>query len=98
MALSKPKWLYDLDEFKYSVNRKVHVDTLYISDVDDPEIYIAQPLFDWQQTEKGKWIMEHSMPSPSYHQAIDYQIYRYKYHICAYLNEKDYIYYKLKFL
>ena len=97
MALSKPKWLYDLDEFRDSVNRKVHVDTIHISDVDDPEIYLAEPLFNWQQTIKGKWVMEHSKPEPSYHQQIDHMTYGYKYFICAYLNEKDYIFYRLKF-
>ena len=98
MALLKQKWLYDIHEFKDSINRKVHVDTIVLSDVEDPEIYLAEPLYKWQQTEKGKWIMEHSMPSPSYHQSIEYNTFGYRYHICAYLNEKDYIFYKLKFL
>lgn len=98
MALLKQKWLYDINEFKDSNNHKVHVDTICISDVEDPDIYLAEPLYKWQQTEKGKWIMKHSNPTPSYHQQIDYTVYGYKYHICAYLNEKDLIVYKLKFL
>ena len=97
MALSKQKWLFDLGEFKDSVNRKVHVDTIRISDVDDPEIYLAQPLYEWTQTEKGKWVMEHSTPSPSYHQHIDHLSYGYTFYICAYLNEKDYTFYRLKY-
>ena len=97
MALSKPKWQYDIDEFKDSKNYKVHVHTINLGDVEDPEIYIADPIYKWQQTELGKWVMEHSKPTPSYHQFMDYQIYGYRYHICAYLNEKDYTYYRLKF-
>lgn len=97
MALSKPKWLFDLTEFKESKNYKVHVHTITVGDVDDPDIYVAEPIWDWQQTEKGKWVMEHSSPSPSFHRYDDHMFYGYKFHICAYLNEKDYTFYRLKF-
>lgn len=97
MALSKPKWQYDIDEFKGSKNYKVHVHTIKLGDVEDPDIYLADPLFKWQQTEKGKWVMENSFPTPSYHQHIDHNTYGYVYYICAYLDKKDYTYYRLKF-
>jgi len=29
-----------------------------LGDVEDPDIYVAAPLYDWQQTTKGKWVME----------------------------------------
>jgi len=97
MAKLKQTWLYNLDEFKNSINRKVHVHTITMGDVDDPEIYIAQPIYEWQQTEKGKWVMENSAPAPSYHRYNDVMHYGYTFYICAYLNEKDYTYYRLKF-
>jgi len=98
MALSKQKWLSEIDQFKDSKNYKVHVHTITIHDAEDPEIHIAEPIYNWQQTEKGKWVMEHSMPSPSFHRGnFDYSFYGYTYHICAYLNDKDYTYYRLKF-
>lgn len=31
-----------------------------LGDVDDVDIYVAQPIYEWQQTEKGKWVMEHA--------------------------------------
>jgi hypothetical protein len=31
-----------------------------MGDVDDVEIYVAQPIYEWQQTEQGKWCMEHA--------------------------------------
>jgi hypothetical protein len=31
-----------------------------LSDVDDPDVYAAQPIYEWQQTEQGRWIMEHA--------------------------------------
>lgn len=68
-----------------------------MGDVEDPDLLVSWPLYDWQQTEKGKWVMEHSFPSPSYHSTADPVTYRYIYNICAYLTEKDYTYYRLKF-
>lgn len=96
MALLKPKWQFEIDEFQDSKNYRVHVHTLQLNDVEDAEIY-AEPLYEWQKTEKGKWIMEHSAPSPSYHRYMDYLTYGYVYHVCAYLSEKDYAFYRLKY-
>ena len=33
--------------------------TFRMGDVEDPELYAAQPIYEWQQTEQGQWIMEH---------------------------------------
>jgi hypothetical protein len=30
-----------------------------MGDVEDPELYAAEPLYRWQQTEQGQWVMEH---------------------------------------
>lgn len=29
-----------------------------MGDVDDVEVYAAQPIYEWLQTEKGKWVNE----------------------------------------
>ena len=29
-----------------------------MSDVDDVEIYVAQPIYEWQQTPQGRWCTE----------------------------------------
>jgi hypothetical protein len=31
-----------------------------MGDVDDVEIYVAQPIYEWQQTPQGKWCTEHA--------------------------------------
>jgi hypothetical protein len=31
-----------------------------MGDVDDVEIYVAQPIYEWQQTEQGRWCTEHA--------------------------------------
>ena len=39
---------------------KVIFHTFTMGDVDDVEIYIAGPIEQWQETEKGQWVMEHA--------------------------------------
>ena len=41
-----------------------------MGDVDDIDIYVAQPIHEWQQTEQGKWVMEHAN-NLTYHTAPD---------------------------
>ena len=31
-----------------------------MGDVDDVDIYVASPIWDWQQTDQGRWVMEHA--------------------------------------
>ena len=31
-----------------------------MGDVDDIEIYAAQPIYEWQQTAQGQWVMAHA--------------------------------------
>jgi hypothetical protein len=39
--------------------------TFRMGDVEDPELYAAQPIYEWQQTEQGCWVMEHC-PDPQF--------------------------------
>jgi hypothetical protein len=109
MALSKQQWQFK-DEFtrpKYqvrlsdsgeemvSITHVVH--TIKMSDVEDPDLLVAQPIYEWQQSEAGKWIMENSIPSPSWHRNHDIYSYGYTYQIRAYLTHKQLTFYKLKF-
>ena len=36
-----------------------------MGDVEDPELYAAQPLNEWQQTAQGQWVIE-NCPDPRY--------------------------------
>ena len=38
-----------------------------MGDVEDPYLYAAEPIYQWQQTEKGKWAMEHALDKPVFH-------------------------------
>lgn len=73
------------------------VHTIRMGDVEDPDLMIAAPIWDWQQTEAGQWIMKNSAPTPSWHRTIDYVTYGHIYQIRAYLTPKQLTYYRLKF-
>lgn len=68
-----------------------------MGDVEDPDLYAAEPLWNWQQSESGKWVMEHSVEQPKWHRQTDLAAYGYRYYITAQLKEKDELFFKLKF-
>ena len=74
--------------------RLVH--KIRLSDVEDPEIYAAKPLLDWQNSEHGKWIMQHGL-DPTYHIQADYASYGYIVKITAHITPKRWTEYCLKF-
>jgi hypothetical protein len=67
-----------------------------LADVDDPEIYAAGPLWDWQQTECGQWCMENCIQTPSFHIHTDLSSYCYRVTVTGELSETDHTYYQLK--
>jgi hypothetical protein len=67
-----------------------------MGDVEDPEIYAAEPIWRWQQTEQGQWIMEHAAESPVWHRNIDANTVSFRFIITAKLREKDYTFWCLK--
>jgi len=67
-----------------------------MGDVEDPDLYAAQPLHDWQQSEQGKWVMEHAVETPFWHRHVDPYEYGYRYYVVARLSEQDQLYWTLK--
>ena len=49
---------------------KVVVYRFYLSDVEDPDLYAAQPMWEWQQSEQGKFVMEHAVDEPEWHLSL----------------------------
>ena len=76
---------------------KVLVHKIRMADVEDPDFLISWPLYDWQQTDKGKWVMENSVNQPYWQRDIDFMSLGYTYSIFAELNRSDYTYYKLRY-
>ena len=75
---------------------KLVVHEFFLSDCDDPEIYAAQPIWEWQQSEVGKWVMENSLDEPYWARSFDHNTYGLKYKIVANLADKDATYFCLR--
>jgi len=75
---------------------KVLVHNFWLGDVEDPEIYAAKPLLDFEKTEKGQWLSEHSYNQLTYNIQSEYITYGYRVIIHAWLDAKDLTYYRLK--
>lgn len=78
--------------------RDVVVHEFLMSDVDDPEIYMAAPIWEWQQSPAGAWIMEHAAEKPYWIKRVDMPTYGYRCAIVARLSEADEVFYRLKYV
>lgn len=75
---------------------KVVVHRFTMGDVEDPDLYAAEPLYQWQNSEMGQWIMERSVDAPEWHRQPDMMQYGYQYAIVAKLKDVDYTWWTLK--
>jgi hypothetical protein len=75
---------------------KVVFHTFSMGDVEDPYLYAAFPIGDWQQTDHGKWVMEHAVGEPEFWCRPDPNTYGYRVIITGKLEERDATYFKLK--
>ena len=68
----------------------------HMGDVEDVEIYVAQPIWEWQQTECGQWCMSHAT---NHHWLTGFDIngFGYKISIVGELSEKDRTFFELKY-
>lgn len=66
-----------------------------MGDVEDLDIYVAQPIYEWQQTDAGKFCMEKATDL-EYHTQHDYATMGYHVVITGYLRGKHATFYALK--
>jgi hypothetical protein len=67
-----------------------------VGDAEDPDLYAGQPLYDWQKSEMGAWVMAHAVEPPMWHRIQDYTTYGYRYAITAKLLGKDHTFWQLR--
>ena len=87
---------YMLIDNKVHQIHKVIVHRFQMGDVEDPDLYAAQPLWEWQQSEMGQWIMERSVETPMWHRQTNPNQYHTEYAVQAWLKGADYSFWVLK--
>jgi hypothetical protein len=80
---TKTIYQYMLVGDRVEETREVTVHTFSMGDVDDPDLYAAHPLWEWQESEQGKWVMTHAVDTPVWHRTADPMNFGYKYVITA---------------
>jgi hypothetical protein len=66
--------------------REILVHEFTMGDVEDPDLYAAEPLWKWQQSEEGAWIMENAVETPSWYRIPDQLQYGYRFEVRAKLS------------
>lgn len=76
---------------KYIVHR------FLMSDVEDPDLWAGQSLYEWEKSEKGQWVMKNSLETPVWNRLLDHNTYGYQYTITAKFTPEQLTYWKLKY-
>ena len=93
MTKSLQKW--PSDEEQSTIEYVVH--NIRMGDVEDPDLFVASPIYEWQQTDAGKYVMENSAPEAMWVRSVDPISFGYLYSIKAYFTPKQLTFFKLKF-
>lgn len=75
---------------------KITVHRFKMGDVEDIDLYAAQSLYEWQESEQGRWIMEHAIDKPEWHRNYDVMSYGHEFAITAKLRGRDYTFWTMK--
>jgi hypothetical protein len=76
---------------------KIIVHKFNLSDVEDPDLYAAEPLWNWQQSDAGQFVMKHAIDKPEWHRHPDPMFMGYRYIIIAELESKKLSEFYLRF-
>ena len=52
--------------------RDVCVHEIRMGDVEDPDLMVADPIWKWQESDAGKFIMEHAVDKPYWTRRMDH--------------------------
>lgn len=89
-------------EYKIIDNNVVRISNIVvheftIGDVEDPDLYAAQPIWEWQDSEAGQFVLTHAVDKPYWSREVDHNSYGHRYRIIARLSEPNQTFFRLKF-
>lgn len=79
------------------ITQTVIVHRFSVGDVEDPVLYAAFPIREWETSEVGKWVIEHTVEPLNWHRHHNMYSYGYDFIITAQLTDEDYTFFKLKY-
>jgi hypothetical protein len=81
--IGKPTLQYNIVNSRVEECRQIVVHRFTVSDVEDPDIWAAEPIHKWETSEQGQWVMSNAAETPVWHRNIDYATYSHEYAITA---------------
>lgn len=63
---------------------------------EDTELFASKELWNWEQSEKGQWVMKHAVEQPEWHIIDDPMLFYSKVAVTATLSTKDITFWELK--
>jgi hypothetical protein len=88
---------YMIKDDTVAETKKIIVHSFAMGDVDDPDLYAAEPLYQWQQTDAGQWVMENASDTPEWHRQVDIANFGHRYVVTAIFETKKLTEYYLRF-
>jgi len=79
---------YEGDQVVVKEIHKIVVHRFRMGDVEDPDLYAAQPIHEWETSDPGKFVKEHAVDTPEWHRQLDQFSYGHEYAIVAELEKK----------
>jgi len=68
---TKDTYRYNRVGDRVEETRIVTVHDFTLNEIEDPEIYAAEHLLEWQNSEAGQWVMKNAVETPSWHRMAD---------------------------
>ena len=78
-----PRNKYNIVGDRVEECREIVVHSFTMGDVEDPDLYAAEPMIEWEKSDQGQWIMKNAADTPTWHRMADHVTYGYKYQIRA---------------
>lgn len=89
---------YKIEDEKVVEIHKMEVHRFKLGDVEDIDVYAADPIMRWQETDAGKFVMERAIEPPVYHTHFSPEQWGTLVIIIAKLLGPDATFYRLKYL
>jgi hypothetical protein len=94
-----------MDRVKYKVLPNNTVEEIHtvvvhkfqVGDVEDADLYAGEPLWKWQESDAGKFVMEHAKVTPMWQRTVDNLTWGHTYAIIAELEKKKLSEFYLRF-
>ncbi len=77
-------------EHEQLIIKEIHKVVVYrfkVGDVEDPDLYAAQPLWEWEKSPQGQFIMANAIEKPVWKRQLNHELFGYEYAIIAELEK-----------